>query len=93
MKVKNTLSVDLVHSTLRSKLLNFIDGRVRYTGVYDAQRYVRQNFPSVQYNGKGQFKDVLVWCEEHFENDWLWEWETFYFKTEHNKSFFLLRWS
>ena len=93
MKVKNTLDVDLIYSTLKDKLLNFIHGRERYTDNWAATQYVKNNFPSSQYTGNGQFEDVLCWCEQHLGNDWIWNFETFYFKYERDRTAFLLRWS
>lgn len=93
MKVKDTLKIDLIHTTLQDKLINFIHGRHRYVSEWDATAYVKKNFPNWQYNGVAPFDDVAVWCEEHFGNDWIWNFETIYFKREADKTLFALKWS
>lgn len=97
MKVQDTLKIDLVYATLNDKVLNFVNsGRRSDTVETDAWaviRYVRGNFPSWQYTGAVSFTDVMLWCEEHFGNDWIWNFETIYFKTEQIRTAFLLRWA
>ena len=93
MKVKDTLGVDLIYSTLDSKLLNFIRGRCRYVGAWEAKQYIKKEFPSWQYNGAAPFEELLDWCEQHFGDDWIWNFETIYFKHEKDLVFFKLRWS
>jgi hypothetical protein len=93
MKVQDTLDIDLVYSTLNDKLMNFIPGRERYTDTWAVIRYVKGNFPSWQYNGVAPFEEVAIWCEQHFGNDWIWNFETVYFKHERDRLFFLLRWA
>ena len=80
-------------NTLDSKLLNFIRGRCRYTGAEDAKQYIKKEFPSWQYNGVAPFEELLVWCEQHFGDDWIWNFEIIYFKHQRDLAFFLLRWS
>ena len=79
--------------TLDSKLLNFIRGRCRYVGSEEAKQYIKKEFPSWQYNGAAPFEELLDWCEQHFGDDWIWEWETIYFKHEKDLVFFKLRWA
>lgn len=93
MKVRDTLKIDLIHATLRDKLVNFIHGRYRYVGDWDATAYVKKNFPSWQYNGVAPFEEVAEWCEKHFGNDWIWNFETIYFKHERDRTAFMLRWA
>lgn len=93
MKVRDTLTTDLIYTTLRDKLMNFIHDRHRYVSDWDATTYVKKNFPKWQYNGVAPFEEVLLWCEKNLGNDWIWNFETFYFKTEQDKLLFALRWS
>jgi hypothetical protein len=93
MKVKDTLKLDLVYATLEDKVKNFVHNPEASSDVWAVTRYVRGNFPSWQYNGTAKFDEVAIWCEEHFGNDWIWNFETIYFKREADKSAFLLRWS
>ena len=92
MKVRDSLKIDLVYSTLQDKLMNFINGRYRYTGIWDATQFVKSSFPSWQYNGTAPMEEIMLWCEEHLGNDWIWNFETIYFKTKEDKVFFSLRW-
>ena len=82
MKVKDTHKIDLVYATRIDKLLNFIHGHVRYTDSNNAVRYIKDHFPGWQYNGVAPFEEVIMWCEEHFGNDWFWNFVTIYFKYE-----------
>jgi hypothetical protein len=69
---------------------NFTGSRV---DDVDARRYIRNNFPQQQYTGIDKFDNVIIWCHAHLGNNFVWDWETFYFKTEKDKAFFLLRWT
>lgn len=94
MKVKDSLKIDKIFYTLDHKILNFIyDRKVRYTGTWEAIQYIKKNFPYWQYNGVAPFDDVLDWCEEHLGNDWIWNFETIYFKHERDRTAFMLRWA
>lgn len=95
MKIKDTLEIDKVYSTLQDKLMNFIQGHHRYIGVFQAIDYIKKNFPSWYYDDSNvtPFEEVLLWCEERFGNDWVWSWNTIYFKREQDRTLFLLRWS
>jgi hypothetical protein len=73
--------------------MNFIHGHERYNDTWAVIRYVKGNFPSWQYNGIASFEEVAIWCEQHFGNDWIWNFETVYFKTEADRTAFLLRWA
>lgn len=95
MKVKDTLNIDLLYATLLDKLMNFVGGDKRKTGSWSAWesiQLVKKTFPSWQYNGVATFEDVMLWCEEHLHNDWIWNFETIYFKTQEDKLVFMLRW-
>lgn len=94
MKVKDTLRVDKIFYTFDQKMLNFMyDQKVRYTGTWESIQYIKKNFPSWQYNGVAPFDDVLDWCEEHFGNDFVWNFETIYFKHDRDRTAFMLRWA
>ena len=90
MKVKDT--VQLIYATLPAKIENFCN---EYKHFETRMQWIKKsgNFPSFQYTGMGQFEEVIVWAEETFGNDWLWDWETFYFKYEKDRTVFALRWS
>jgi hypothetical protein len=94
MKVKDTLRVDKIFYSLEYKMLNFLcDHKSRPYGTWEKIQYIKKNFPSWQYTGVAPFDDILEWCEEHFGNDWIWNYETIYFKTEPDRLVFALRWS
>lgn len=93
MKVRNTLQVDLVYNTLVVKLRHFIASTpLMYTNQSSAIEYIKTNFPGWQFNGAAPFEEIMLWCEDHFGNDWLWHYETIYFKNERDLSVFLMRW-
>lgn len=94
MKVRDTMKIDKIFYTLDHKILNFIyDHKVRHTGTWESMQYIKKNFPSWQYTGAAPFDDVLDWCEQHFSNDFVWNFETIYFKHERDRTAFLLRWT
>ena len=93
MKVRDTLKIDLVYATLEDKVKNFVHDREAANNVWAITLYVKGNYPSWQYNGATNFDDVAIWCEEHFGNDWIWNFETIYFKTEQIRTAFMLRWA
>ena len=94
MKVKDTSKIDLIHATLQDKLMNFIGGRERITAdSWAVICYVKDSFPCWQYNGVAPFEDIILWCEQHFGNDWIWNWETVYFKYERDRTAFMLKWT
>ena len=93
MKVKDTLAIDLVYPTLKDKLMNFTQGQHRYVGTWEATEFIKKTFPSWQFNGVAPFQDIMLWCEEHLHNDWIWNFETIYFKHEKYKLLFILRWA
>jgi len=88
MRVKDTLEVDKIWLTLPDKVKNFCPGVRPQDGI----RVISNNFPRWQYNGAAKFTDMLIWCEQHLGNNFVWNFETVYFKTEKDKVVFLLRW-
>lgn len=79
-----------IFNTLYTKIQNFLpdvcDGRSLNMNI----TYIKNHFPSYQYTGKTDFNDVLRWCQTHLGNNWVWNYETIYFKTEEDKMFFIL---
>lgn len=92
MKVKDTLEIDLVCATLKDKLFNFIEDRGLFPNTFIATQYVKSNFPKWQFNGAAPFEDIMLWCEEHLGDNWIWNFETIYFKTKEDRAFFALCW-
>ncbi len=90
MKVRDTLSIDKLWYTLPDKMENFTGRRVDDA---DERRFIRKNFGQWQFNGLDEFDNILIWCEQHLGNNFIWDWETIYFKTEQDRAFFLLRWA
>lgn len=94
MKVKNTLLLDLIHNTRPAKVRNFVpvlENDLTYGGK-ESWSYIRLHYPSWQYNGIDAFDNILIWCERHFENDYIWNFEHIYFKTKEEQLIFTLRW-
>ena len=90
MKVRDTLSIDKVWFTIPDKMENFAGVRVDDA---HARNYIRKNFPKWQFKGLDEFDNILIWCEQYLGNNFVWDWETIYFKTDADKAFFLLRWT
>lgn len=96
MKVKDTLRIDKIFYTLPHKIENFLGkGESKQYGLapHGVQKITNGQFPSWQYNGAAPFDDVLDWCEEAFGDNFVWNYETIYFKHEQDKTVFLLKWT
>ena len=94
MTVKDKPQIVLIYSTIRERLREFVaETPCLYTNDSDAVKIVRECFPSWQYNGAAPFNEIMLWCEEHFGRDWIWSFETIFFKHERDMVMFLLRWA
>jgi hypothetical protein len=95
MQVKDQITVGDVHRTIVRKLDNFVPRK--YTTLlatpYGRTTYVKANFSSWQYNGCAEFEAILLWCEKTFGDDWIWNFETIYFKYDKDRTVFLMRWA
>jgi hypothetical protein len=81
--------MDKMWYTLPDKMENFTGHRHDTAGD---RNHIRKNFPRWQWTGIVEFGIILEWCDQHLGNNFVWDWETIYFKTEQDKAFFLLRW-
>jgi len=81
-----------MYNTIPTKLNSFVPEAAT---PHDALAFIKRSgqFPTWQYNGVAEFGIVLEWCEEHFGDDYIWNWETIYFKSEKEQLAFVLRWS
>ena len=90
MKVRDTLEIDKIWYTLPDKMENFTGYRC---DTADERSFIRKNFSKWQYTGVAKFDEILIWCDQHLGNNFVWDWETIYFVTEQDRAFFLLRWA
>ena len=85
-----------VYRTLNRKIANFLQGEP-YNSHWTARdtviKVIKKSFPSYQYTGSASFDEIILWCEEHLGDNFVWNYETIYFKHEKDKTFFMLRWS
>lgn len=55
-----------------------------------------RGFPCVRLSqidaGSLKLNDVRDWCEENFGDNWIYEWDKFYFKNPKDATVFALRW-
>ena len=42
--------------------------------------------------GSPKLSDVCDWCEDNFGDNWIYEWDKFYFKNPEDATIFALRW-
>ncbi len=57
------------------------------------QGYQHKNWHQHQWAGAYRIPDATDWCNKCFKDDeWLFWWETFYFKNEEDYVLFLLKW-
>ena len=94
MTVKDTLRADKIFQTLDRKIINFLGETLseKYRGGA-AARIIHNSFPGWQYTGVAPFDDILDWCEQHFGDNFVWNYETIYFRHERDRTAFLLRWA
>ena len=92
MQVKDTLHIDDIHSTITQKVNNFLPTDW-HSDMWGRTTYIKNNYPSWQYNGCAKWDDVLMWCEQTFGDNWVWNWETIYFKHDKDRTIFLMRWA
>jgi hypothetical protein len=83
--------IDKLWYTLPDKMENFTGQRV--DDDPECRRFIRKNFSHWQFSGLDKFDEILIWCEQHLGNNFIWDWETIYFKTEQDRAFFSLRWA
>ena len=57
---------------------------------------IRKNFPVVSLEGKRELENnmhtVRDWCQEQFGDDWIYDWNDFYFVRQQDAVMFALRW-
>lgn len=80
-----------IYATLSDKIYNLTDGDYR-DPTHTAISCIRNVSYQYQYTGTVQKNELIFWCEENFGNDWIWNWNFFYFKHERDLLYFLLRW-
>lgn len=80
-----------IYVTLRDKIYNLTDGDYS-DPTHTAISCIRNVCYQYQYTGTAQKNELIFWCEENFGNDWIWNWNFFYFKHERDLLYFLLRW-
>ena len=95
MQVTDTPNIANIHRTIVRKLDNFVPSKYEslLATPYGRTTYVKANFPSWQYNGCDKWDNVMLWCEKTFGDDWIWNFETIYFKYEKDRTVFLMRWA
>ena len=77
--------MDVITNTLpekRKKLGNLLNT------FYVTCKFVDLNIETPSRHDK---LDLLEWCQENFENNWIWKFNTFYFLNEEDSMMFLLR--
>lgn len=79
-------------NSLNCKIKNFVPEAVTQAAAILIIRDSGQ-FPSWQWTGINEFGVILEWCEEQFADDYIWNWETIYFKHEKDLTAFLLKWN
>lgn len=80
------------HESLKCKLKSFVpDAQTPSDAIAAIKR--SGMFPKWQWTGVTEFGIVLEWCEEQFGDDFIWNFETVYFKYERDYTVFALRWA
>jgi hypothetical protein len=58
--------------------------------------YIKNNFPMVSLEGNEELlyemHTVRDWCQEHFGDNWIYDWNDFYFVHKKDAMFFSLKW-
>lgn len=79
-------------NTMISKMENLLGCKIKNREFNIAMNQIKKTCFSNEYAGKESWKEVVLWCEDSFGNNYIWSWNTFYFKNESDLSCFLLRW-
>jgi hypothetical protein len=83
------------YDTMRRKYANLVGFEVA-DDLFVSEKILAQKSTSValdmaSLNFKSQ--DVVRdWCEEYFGDNWIYSWNTFYFKFEKDATLFAMRW-
>lgn len=95
MQITDTIRIADVHRTIVKKVNNFIPNKYELllTDTWNRTAYIKSNFSSWQYTGSGSWEEILLWCEKTFGDDWIWNFETIYFKYDKDRTVFLMRWA
>jgi len=95
MQITDQIKISDVHRSIVKKVNNFVPNS-RELGMDDTwsrTTHIKNNFVSWQYTGSGSWEEILLWCEKTFGDDWIWNFETIYFKYDKDRTVFLMRWA
>ena len=87
----DNITMDSVYNSIPRKCENFTPGS--FLNIDTVAKIRSGNFPQWQYNGVAEFTQIVLWCEKNLGDNFIWNFETFYFKQEKHKTLFLLKWA
>ena len=82
---------DGVFYTLPDKIKNLTNGDYEFSS-FDSVACIKKNCYKHQYRGLVAIAELINWCEQNFGNDWVWNWDVFYFKNQQDLLYFVLKW-
>jgi hypothetical protein len=83
-----------IFNTLTAKARNFFPGCDKVINQLLANSdYPCVRLPDEDSPRQPNMQEVRCWCEEMFSDNWLWNWNEFYFKNKEDAVVFALRWS
>ena len=77
------------YDSMEKKYRNFAGIEFNYS---HSQMHLVQHYPNVVIKGNVGTNEVRNWCEEMFGDDWIYNYNTFYFKREEDATLFALKW-
>lgn len=87
----DNITMARVYNSIPRKCENFTPGQ--FSDYRSVSMIKSGNFPQWQYNGVAEFTQIVLWCEQNLGDNFIWNFETFYFKQEKHKILFLLKWA
>jgi hypothetical protein len=83
------------YGSMTKKYQVFTGKNCNYSGNNDIN-FIKENFPMVSLEGNQKLADQMYevrnWCQEQFGNNWIYEWNDFYFINNEDAMLFTLRW-
>jgi hypothetical protein len=83
-------------NSMAVKYERFTGNKWKPGSIDNAITPIRKNFPVVSLEGKRELEHsmhmVRDWCQEQFGDDWIYDWNDFYFVRQQDAVMFALRW-
>lgn len=83
------MTISEIRDSLNSKIANLTGNQ--FTSLGEATKFIERNFSSCIYTGDTVFDHVITECDRVIGNNYIWQFNTFYFKHEKDRTWFILK--